>query len=300
MTRLQNSKVGYVILTWNSERYINRCLSSVFQVPCAASYVIVADNGSTDRTRELLACQHPPQGSRLEVIEYPKNRGTTFPRNAALKRLMKYQPDYYCILDSDTEISAAAIAVLVDEMEKHPEYGMIGPGMQTADGTQQMSARNFPTLAEKLCKAAPFKAAQTLGERLERPIQVSRADSYPVDYLISACWLLRPQAVQRAGLLDERIFYAPEDAEYCIRVWKSGYQVAFCPKAQILHEWQRLSKKKLFSRLNFQHLKGLLYMFAKHRYLLSARGLRKKWETQGTRAIGANNPNLNIDHGPAG
>ena len=102
--------------------------------------------------------------------------------------------------------------------------------------------------------------------------------SYPVDYLMSACWLVRPEVFDKAGLLDEKIFYAPEDAEFCIRVWKAGYKVAFCPEARIIHEWQRLSKKKLISRMNLEHLKGLAHMFRRHRYLLSAEKLRKTFD----------------------
>ena len=104
----------------------------------------------------------------------------------------------------------------------------------------------------------------------------SSDDSYPVDYLMSACWLLRPEVFESAGLLDEKIFYAPEDAEFCIRVWKAGYQVAYCPTVSIIHEWQRLSKKKLISRINWEHMKGLTYMFWKHRYFLNAEKLRQR------------------------
>ena len=64
----------------------------------------------------------------------------------------------------------------------------------------------------------------------------------------------------------------------CIRVWKAGYKVAFCPEARIIHEWQRLSKKKLISRMNLEHLKGLAHMFRRHRYLLSAEKLRKTFD----------------------
>ena len=103
------------------------------------------------------------------------------------------------------------------------------------------------------------------------------ATSYPVDYLMSACWLIRPDVLAKTGLLDDEIFYAPEDAEYCIRVWKTGFQVAFCPRATIIHEWQRLSKKKLVSKMNWEHIKGLAYMFKKHRYLFTTQKLKKSF-----------------------
>ena len=44
----------------------------------------------------------------------------------------------------------------------------------------------------------------------------------PVGYLMSACWMMRPTLFDEVGLLDENIFYAPEDVEFCIRVWKKN------------------------------------------------------------------------------
>ena len=73
------------------------------------------------------------------------------------------------------------------------------------------------------------------------------------------------------GYLDENIFYAPEDVDYCIRTWQAGLRVMYCYDADILHHWQRLSRKQLISKHNWEHIKGLLYMFSKHRYVFSAK-----------------------------
>ena len=140
-----------------------------------------------------------------------------------------------------------------------------------------MSARCFPTMFEKFCKAFPVKSIQRIGERMEvQEPPYPGAESWPVDYLLSACWLMRPELLRTVGFLDEKIFYAPEDTDYCMRVWKAGWKAAYCPSAEIIHEYQRLSKKKLFSRMNWEHLKGLAYMFMKHRYLFTAPKLRQK------------------------
>ena len=164
---------------------------------------------------------------------------------------------------------------MIDEMNTHPEYGMIAPEMINSDGVILLSARSFPTALEKFYKAVPIKSIQQKGERMEvQNPPYPGAKSYPVDYIVSAFWLMRPEIVDRVGMLDEKIFYAPEDAEYCIRVWKAGYKVAFCPKARIIHECQRLSKKKLISKINWEHIKGLAYMFRKHSYIFRAGQLR--------------------------
>ena len=270
-------RIGFVILTWNSEKVIDNCLRSLVELKEVQPYVVIADNGSTDGTVDTVRRYRRSFQQMFNVLCYQKNVGTTVSRNAAIKRLLKKNCDFICILDSDTVVNDEAFVTLADEMEKHPEYGIIGPTLVTSGGVVQMSARCFPTALEKFYKACPVKAVQARGEAMEKqePPRPGMT-SWPVDYLMSACWLVRPEVFEKAGLLDERIFYAPEDAEFCIRVWKAGYQSAYCPEVSIIHEWQRLSKKKLISRMNWEHLKGLAYMFKKHRYLFSSKKLGKR------------------------
>lgn len=271
--------IGFVILVWNSEKVIDKCLKSIVDLEQIIPSVVVVDNGSTDSTPKILDNYIGHYPKVIHKICYKVNMGTTISRNDGLKLLLQEDLDYYCILDSDTEISDGAFLKLIDELKENEKYGLIGPKMITSSGVVQMSARSFPTLLEKFCKAFPSEKIQNKGYAMEVQNPPKEGmDSYPVDYLMSACWLLKPETINDTGLLDEKIFYAPEDAEYCIRVWKSGYQVAYCPSAQIIHEWQRLSKKKLISKMNWEHLKGLAYMFRKHNYLFTTNKLKKEFD----------------------
>lgn len=82
---------------------------------------------------------------------------------------------------------------------------------------------------------------------------------------------MRRDVLDEVGLLDERIFYAPEDVDYCIRVRRTGFRVVRCFGATITHEYQRISKKRLLSKTNLEHVRGLAYFFRKHGYLFDAR-----------------------------
>ena len=273
---MSRPRIGFVILTWNSEKVIGKCLRSISELKDVEAEVIVIDNGSADGTLDTVRQYRQELGGRLTVLRYLKNVGTTVSRNVGIKRLLDREIDYICILDSDTEVNDEAFLLLDSEMKSHPGYGIIGPTLVTSGGVVQMSARAFPTALEKFYKAVPIASVQAKGEAMERQLpEDENAVSWPVDYLMSACWLVRPEVFDKAGLLDEKIFYAPEDAEFCIRVWKAGYEVAFCPGARIIHEWQRLSKKKLISKMNWEHIKGLGHMFRKHRYFVSADTIRR-------------------------
>ena len=277
-TNLLEKKIGFIILTWNSENVIGKCLNSILSLKCCKPMIIVIDNGSNDSTINVINRYMVGNTDSLKLIKYQKNMGTTISRNAGIKSLKKENINYYCVLDSDTEVNDRCFEKLMNEMEENDDYGIIGPKMFSSDGTVQMSARAFPTLLEKIYKAIPNKKLQHKGEKMEEQFSSENLVSYPVDYLMSACWLIKPEVINTVGLLDEKIFYAPEDAEYCICVWKAGYKVAYCPDASMIHEWQRLSKKKLISKINWEHIKGLIYMFKKHKYLFNTKKLRNNFK----------------------
>jgi GT2 family glycosyltransferase len=86
---------------------------------------------------------------------------------------------------------------------------------------------------------------------------------YEVDYAISAMWIFKRELLNRVGFLDEKIFYAPEDVDYCLRIWKCGWKVVFDPAVTCIHHTQEISRKRI-GRATFQHILGLLYYFKKH------------------------------------
>ena len=127
------------------------------------------------------------------------------------------------------------------------------------------TAKKIPTVMLKIKKAVPIRSIQKKGEEQERYDFSEEIRSYPVGYLISACWMMPRNLIKKIGPLDEKIFYSPEDVEYCVRAWKMGYRVLYCPNAHIIHATQRISKKKLISRHNWEHIKGLVYFFRKYK-----------------------------------
>ena len=265
-------RIGFAIIAWNAADTLQGCLESIFACRAFRADVVVVDNGSTDGTAALLASVVSTDGHSLEILTNASNLGTTVPRNAAIRRLLARNVDWVCVLDADTVVNETALLGLVGELEKDEGVGLVGPSLTTSAGVRQLNARRFPTLPEKLLKALPFRVTERLGERLESD---GGTTARATDYLMSACWMVRPSVFARAGFLDEAIFYAPEDAEFCLRVWRSGYTVKVFPQYEIVHEWRRLSKKGFFTRHNFEHLKGLLHLFFKYGYCFSAKGLRR-------------------------
>ncbi len=260
-----DARVEFVVLAWNSEAVIGSCVDSVLALECACLDLWVVDNGSTDATPRILA-EVAARDQRLHVITEPTNLGTTVSRNKALRRVSG-DSDYVCVLDSDTVVCQRAFDTMADALRSDPSLGVVGPEMVSSSGKVQLSGRSLPTLAIKLGKVFPVARVAKWAAEAERPHAPILGGLQDVGYLLSACWFMPRSSLERVGLLDERIFYAPEDVDWCLRCHKAGLRVTLCHRACISHEYQRLSHKKMLSRINFEHVKGLIYYFIKHRYL---------------------------------
>ena len=257
--------VSIIILTWNSEQHIGACLASLDQgLKEYSSEIIVIDNGSSDRTCSIVREARPD----VRLVSNPENRGVAPARNQGIRLA---QGKYILILDDDTVVQPEALDCLIRYMEDHPETGLCGPRLTGADGELQLSCRRFPTLTDKVARRLPG----VLSRKVTRETEMADWDHgtiRAVDYVIGACQLIRQSALQEVGLLDERIFYGPEDVDMCLRLHQAGWRVVYNPDAVVVHEERRMSRS-LGSGLVWKHICGLGYYFWKHGYLLSRKRL---------------------------
>jgi len=190
--------ISAIVLTWNSELYIQRCLRSLAEDAHRTGIeldLFVVDWGSSDGTLEILF-QLAEEVPGLRVIQLEKNLGTTVSRNIAIH---KSRGEYVLILDSDTEILPGALRILCKALEGAPLAGIVAPRLLYPDGSVQPSCKRFPTTPLKICKFAPISLLQRLGEKAE----LYPGDIYSkgfeeivqVDHCISACWLVRRQTM---------------------------------------------------------------------------------------------------------
>ncbi len=258
-------KISFIVLSYNSEKYIEDCLESILKIEKYKVHIYVIDNGSKDSSIEII---NKIKNEQITLIKLEKNYGTTISRNKGL-HLIK-ETDFICILDSDTIINEKAIEIMVNYLDKHENVGITGPSMRGKDGTKQIPYRKFPTWKLKIYKAIPIKYFNNKGELLEKYQIKELPEDFECDYIISACWIMRFNTYKRLGDLDEKIFYSPEDVEYCMRAWQQGLKVVHLKNAEIIHYYQRISKKKLISKANYTHLLGLHYVLKKYKKFLKA------------------------------
>lgn len=257
--------LSVITLTWNSEKDIESFLKNSID---ALEYtrwnyeIIIIDNGSSDNTINIIE-GFIKNNNNIILIPLWKNFGTTVTRNLGI-RISSGQ--YVFIMDSDTKPDKYFFKNMIlgfQNIEKTiPNMALLHPKLIYPDGTFQESARKFPTFKSKLFRLLDIDKYRKSVESVEN---VLKQKITPVHYAISACWVTKREIFKKIGLFDENIFYAPEDAEFCARLWLNNYVVMYYPYVSLIHDAKRLTKKRPFSKLSLLHIKGLIYFWSKYR-----------------------------------
>lgn len=258
--------ITFVILTWNSQDTLNECLSSIVR-KCDAedlqSEIIIVDNGSTDENTLKIAREWCQQHD-VSIIELKSNIGTTKSRNMALRQS---KGAYICVFDSDAMFVDGSLRQVFKLLEDET-VGIVAPKLMLPNGETQNSVKHFPSLLSKLLKIP----------KILLKVKVKNYDFYEdfpfnnireVDTAISATWFFKRDMLDIVGLLDEKIFYAPEDIDFCLRLRKKNRRVIYYPEFTVCHHTQQITHKKFWSSISLSHFKGLMYYFWKHKYFRS-------------------------------
>lgn len=245
-------KLSIVVLTCNQKGFTLKLLDTLLPIlnDERGTELIIIDNGSADGTRQ--AVEEFP-GLPKQTLKYhynAQNRGVAAGRNIGLK---KAKGEIILILDNDTEVTKEAVDNLLNHLDHNPACGLCAPALYSPEGALQESAKPFPGLAIKLRHL--LKKGESSASELD-----AMASGHPY-YVIGACQMFRREIIEKIGLLDEKIFYGPEDADWCERIRKAGYTIDYLPEISIIHHWQRATNRSPFSRLSLLHAKGLLHFY---------------------------------------
>jgi len=233
--------LSVIIVTWNNEKDIGRCLRSVFA--CAAGLemeVVLVDNGSKDGTKGVIDdCVAgiprltPRNDVKIKTIFNPENRGFAAANNQGLAIA---KGDFVLLLNSDTELVPGALETTARYMREHPEAGIAGCRLLNFDGSLQPSVRRFPTWRDqsvillKLHNFFPKLVARYMAEDFDY------GKEQEADQVRGAYFCLSRKLFEKIGPLDERGFFNWfEEVDYCRRAKNSGFKVMYLPSAQCRH-----------------------------------------------------------------
>lgn len=259
--------LSIVVISWRMRDLLQRMLASLrVHTPNLNLQIICIDNGSWDGTAEMVESEFP----EVELLRNPENLGVAPARNQGLALA---KGEFVAILDADLEFIEDALGPIVSLLRSRPEIGMAGCRLVFPDGTTQFNAKRFPSFWALLSRRIPQTRLLDGGKALadHEMHDWDRKSDREVDYLIGACQVFRKEVLRKVGFLDDRIFYGPEDIDFCLRVRRAGWPIWWLHGVRIIHHEQRITRQKLFSKITYRHFLGLGHFFGKHGFGYSKR-----------------------------
>ena len=182
--------------------------------------------------------------------------------------------DYYLLVNPDVICLPGMIESLTTVMEDHPDIGAAGPLLKDFDGSVQPSRRRFATFWVLILRALHLDAIFKNLPSINHYLMLNDAFDgiAEVDWVTGAVMILRKNALDQVGLMDEQFFLYFEDEDLCCRMWRGGWKVCYITDAKAYHAHIAEGRKKLLSKANFRHIASAFRMFMKYRGKISRCG----------------------------
>lgn len=224
--------IDIVIVNFNSTDYVLNCIKSVFDSLSGIPAHIFVLNNDSRGDGEKITVSFPS----VSLTRNQRNLGFAKAVNQGIKQGTS---PYIVLLNPDTLVGGDFFRAVLTYIVKNPDVGIVGPKILDGNGSVQGSARGFPTPSTAffgrtslLTKCFPQNRFSSQNLRTTRSDGVTPME---VDWVSGACMLVRREAIEDVGLLDEGFFLYWEDADWCKRMWESGWKVVYFPQASVLH-----------------------------------------------------------------
>jgi len=253
-------ELSIIIACYNSERYINTCLDSIFGYKIKYNYeTIIADNNSNDSTRTIVSSYVP----KVTLIKNSKNIGFAGAINVGIQ---ESKGKFLLILNPDIILKGNTINKLLQFASSEESIGIIAPKLLNPDGTLQESCRAFYSVKTIILRRTIFGKIFPNTDTIKKHLMLDWDHNTPmdVDWILGACFLIRREVLERCvGYFDEDYKLYFEDVDICYRMKEAGYKVCYYPSATCIHDHRRESAKG-FNRKTYWHIRSAIHFFNKH------------------------------------
>ncbi len=222
--------LSIILVNTNNGSVVGPCLDSIFRFTRDLDYeVIVADNGSTDGSLQMLKSTY---GSRIRLVENGANLGFSKANNRGMEVAGGRA---VILLNSDTELRDNAMKALYDFLFSSEKMGACGGTLIYPGGQPQWSYGCYPSFPRMLWITLSGFLHIKAGRRERAVIPTGRETPTPVEYICGADLMMKRSVLDRVGLLDERFFVYCEETDLCRRITQAGYEIWYRPDVRIVH-----------------------------------------------------------------
>lgn len=251
--------LSVIIVSYNVRHYLDQCLRSVFAAGKGLEMeVFVVDNCSTDDSVSHLAGEFP----QVHFMANKENIGFSRANNQAIRLAVGR---YVLLLNPDTIVTERTFTDCIAYLDEHPEVGATGAAMYGRTGNFAWeSRRGVPTPWVAFCKMSGLSSLFPHSRRFGRYYMryLNRDEANYIEIISGAFFMLRRQAVEQVGMLDEDFFMYGEDIDLSYRLLQAGWKNAYVP-TPILHYKGESTQKTTYRYVHIFY-RAMLVFFDKN------------------------------------
>lgn len=220
--------VAVIILNWNGEKLLRRYLPSVVaNTPETLAEIVVADNGSTDGSLELLRKEFPT----VRVMSFDKNLGFAGGYNRALELT---ESEFTVLLNSDVEVADDWLTPLYTFMKANPGAGACQPVVRSlVEPTKFEYAGAAGGFLD--CNGFPYCRGRIFATTERDNSQYASRPTTDIFWASGAALMVRTDLYRKVGGLDTAFFAHMEEIDLCWRMQLAGYTIACVNSAAVYH-----------------------------------------------------------------
>lgn len=220
-------QIAIVIVTYNSEKWLEKCLKSC-QLYAPSVPVYVVDNASIDNTVAIIRRYYP----LVHLLSQHMNLGFAAGNNVGLSAALTAGAEAVLLLNQDAELTEDAVWQLGDYLTKHPSVGAVQPLIILPSGLVNSAGNSFHYLG--------FGEAGGNGLTIEQAWQKLPwlKQSAEPPYLSGAAMMVRAAAWRQVGPLQDELFMYHEDLEFSLRLRAAGWKLGLEPEARVIHHYE--------------------------------------------------------------
>ncbi|MCL4383918.1 glycosyltransferase family 2 protein [Patescibacteria group bacterium] len=227
--------LSVIILNYNSQDYLAKCLASLKLSTYTRFNTIVVDNASTDNSLELSKTYTP---SHTKYLTLASNLGFAAGNNQGLQ-ILDPQTEYVLFLNADTTVEKDTLKKMIEFFQDHPQVDASTCQIILAKSgqTQLECHRGFPTPWRSFCHFSGlgtlFPHSPLLNGYFLGHLDYSRPQK--IEACSGAFLMIKKTVGENIKWWCEDYYFYGEDLDLCFQLQKGNYQLWYNPNTFITH-----------------------------------------------------------------
>jgi GT2 family glycosyltransferase len=235
------TKIAIIVLNWQQPQLTIDTLDSLKKIKHNRFdyHIYLVDNGSKDNSCDIFT-QRYQKDKDVSLIFLPDNVGFSAGNNAGIKLALKHKFEYTLLINSDVVVDPNFLTELVKTFDKDPKLGVVGPKIYFAPGFEFHKDRYKKSDIGKVIWSAGGDVdwnnvyANNIG--LDE-VDIGQYDTPRLDleFITNCCVLIKSSILKKTGIMPEDYFMYCEDSDFCQKIYRHGFKIAYQPRSVIWH-----------------------------------------------------------------